>query len=360
MTKSIRDALTVISVADRGLTHRRCSPNEITLDALHSLAIGRSEPFPLGDHAAEAIRRLLGIPQGLLVQLQENTSRLVVNDLLSRYVDATAGATGLRSRLPEPSLVVLISRGRVEGLVEGGLPCISNAKIIGVLRATFADAELERAVVRRCEIDPHAAFSLDLTFETHATEPRVGDIVQAGFSVSHSPVGDQATQVSMCLYRLACANGMLVPVCNGNRRSRTRRDVGKLHSEEAVLARLAILLDDARRQMSRALGQLKTLAETRARPIDELRLIAGRRRFNRGLTQSLERALDEDEAGPAGDTQYDVLQALSRVATHGNLSRRTRGDLLRYAGVYSQGDHYRRCPYCHSIVMGRTPLVELN
>jgi hypothetical protein len=155
---------------------------------------------------------------------------------------------------------------------------------------------------------------------------------------------------------------MIAPICVGRRSLRVRRRADRPGNEAEVRARLRTLLIDARSQFTLTLRSLRELADTKAdpNPAGELRTIARRRRFNRQLTDDLMRSLDEDEAGPPGDTRYDVLQALSRVATHGTLSRRQQYELSRYSGVYSQGEHFRECPYCKSILIGRQPVESAN
>lgn len=359
MATPLEHVFAQIRAADRELKQLACRPWELSLSALDQVHAPEGT-FPLARHGAEAFRKLVNVPLGLLPHLRRETAQMVVADLWDGYRAGHGRPRLRRTTNVAPELILLIREGRVEGVVEVGLPRIENARIIDVLQSAFIARELAQASVRQCRIEPHGAFVLELSFQSFAAEPRVGDIVQAGVWLSHSPLGDQATQLSISLYRLACSNGMLVPICSGDRRARTRRDYGSPHSEQAVLTRLATLLADARRQMLPALEQLQLLTATPASPVDELRLIAGRRRFNRRLARSLEEALDADEAGQAGNSQYDVLQALSRVATHGGLPPRMQYDLLRYSGVYSQGQHYRRCPHCRSILLGRGPLSELN
>lgn len=67
---------------------------------------------------------------------------------------------------------------------------------------------------------------------------------------------------------------------------------------------------------------------------------------NRVLT-SIEKAVDQDEMESTG-TQYDLFNAISRVATHDDsFSLRQQRRLMFMAGEFSQQDVHK-CPQCGS------------
>jgi hypothetical protein len=346
-----------IAKADAGLAERTYCPTQLTFQGLKRAIVDDHDAFDLSPEAAETFRRRAAIPIGLSERLACDTWNAVVNECWQDSTKQELHAAQAERKSAAPSVKLLILGGCVAGVADGTLPRISNAPVIDCVRSYLLNAGLTDATVRGCHIQRGGAFELNVSFGSICAEPRVGDIVEGGFSLTHSPIGDRATQLVIMLYRLACENGAMVPVCNGTKRGRTRRSSGQPTSADAVLAQITLLLDEATRQMPQKLEQLKTLAKANVAcdAATELQTIAQRRRLNRQVTAELVKALDHDEGGPAGNTRYDVLQALSRVATHGNLSPRLHHELSRYAGVYSQGDHFRRCPFCRSIIQGRLP-----
>jgi hypothetical protein len=65
------------------------------------------------------------------------------------------------------------------------------------------------------------------------------------------------------------------------------------------------------------------------------------------MIKAIRNAISQDEIGPTG-TQYDIFNAISRVATHHqNLTFRQQRILSRLAGEFSQQD-IQKCEHCGS------------
>jgi len=93
-------------------------------------------------------------------------------------------------------------------------------------------------------------------------EVKVGDVVQAGISISNSEVGHGAVSVSMFIYRLVCKNGMSVPGAGSRtnhigRHVATSEDVYELYSDEAMQADDAALMLKIRDLVRGAANDLK-------------------------------------------------------------------------------------------------------
>jgi hypothetical protein len=303
----------------------------------------RGETLRIGDHASDTLRQYLSIPDRFIQRLDADTTVRLIRDLWAKQ----------QASRPSEEFSLSVKDGQLIGVAKAGLACVSNGQVADVLQSCFVSHGLDAAEVRHLRVDDHGAFSFGLTFPVIATEPCVGDIVQAGLNVVHSPVGNEATQVSVLLHRLVCENGAHAPICLGKKAIRIRRNRNGTDATE-LLERLRFVLDAGMNQLQTKLEELNRLAATKAdvSPEHEIRNIATRRRLNRRIVDALLRALGEDESRPGGDSRYDVLLALSRVATHLDLDRRQSAELLRFSGVYSQGEHVRRCPYCRSFLVG--------
>jgi len=105
------------------------------------------------------------------------------------------------------------------------------------------------------------------------------------------------------------------------------------------------LLTEAWRQLSDKLAAIKELlSQARISP-DFLQQERARFSLNNRIIQLVSDAMERDELGPT-NTQYDVFNALSRVATHtDSLSLRQRRTVMRLAGELGQS-HVHRCSQC--------------
>jgi len=108
-----------------------------------------------------------------------------------------------------------------------------------------------------------------------------------------------------------------------------------------MLDQMHRLLTEAWAQLDEKLEAVKGLLGKDRMPIEFLRQQRTKFSLNERMLRAIERAIREDELGRT-NTQYDVFNALSRVATHEeNLAFRQQRTLSRMAGEFSQQTVHR-------------------
>ena len=237
--------------------------------------------------------------------------------------------------------------GRVLALTDDRLAALPNSDVVKAMMEAWPSAiSSETIEVARFELTP-TEFSLDCHTDRLRAEPRKGDVLHGGISIRHSQAGTCSTTILSYISRLACSNGMTQRICLQNRAARIRRCSSE-NSPDYMIASI-------KRQVKGAWAQLQERLEAEMAELLDHRIdIRGlpedlRRRWsiNRTVARNITRALDEDELGPTG-TELDLVNALSRVATHScELQPRYRRHLSLAAGMYAQR-HIHRCPLCGS------------
>ena len=103
-----------------------------------------------------------------------------------------------------------------------------------------------------------------------------------------------------------------------------------------MLNQIRRLLGEAWAQLQGKLDAVEKLLSEKRMPMDFLRQQRTRFSLSNGILAAIEHAIREDELGST-DSQYDVFNAISRVASHDNgLTFRQRRTLSRMAGEFSQ------------------------
>lgn len=92
--------------------------------------------------------------------------------------------------------------------------------------------EVKDLVVTSCEITETKLY-LKLTLPSLQREVRVGDVVQAGVTISNSEIGVGAVDVAPFIWRLVCLNGMKI-----NDLATKKRHVGGRYDEDAAVAEI--------------------------------------------------------------------------------------------------------------------------
>jgi hypothetical protein len=117
-----------------------------------------------------------------------------------------------------------------------------------------------------------------------------------------------------------------------------------------MLAQSHRVLVEVWAQVGAKLDAIKGLLEKKKVSFDFLRQQRTRFSLNNRVVRAIETAISEDEFGPT-NTQYDIFNGISRVATHDeNLSFRQRRTLSRMAGEFSQ-QTVNRCDKCGSWII---------
>ena len=181
-------------------------------------------------------------------------------------------------------------------------------------------------------------------------EPRPGDVLHGGIRIRHSQAGASPTVVMSYIHRLVCSNGTMQRVCLQGKPSRTKRSKAG-SSPKRILEAIKTQISQAWAQLDERLRGVKELLN-HPMPVDQLpEGLRGRWSVNRTVAAEIAQALQDDELGRTG-TEYDLVNAISRVATHSaRLAPRYAAHLCLAAGMFAQR-HIHQCPTCGSWLVG--------
>jgi len=316
----------LIRISDQGLIHTGKNKYPLSVEGLKQLAQAADIPISF----------FIRLP----VDLRSITfNRLFQKNVISRKIDPEIRLNLDKNRqvvgFDDPKLL-RIGADRLMEAVCSSLPEGLSAEQIEVDNYTFSPNRLH--------------FSCFSPMEP--SEPQPGDIINWGIDVLHSLAGDDGTKVFCYLRRLICKNGAIAHICSDDRQLRARRlDRDRFHVKQ-VSNQIHRLLSEAWIQSRHRLSTIKTLLDKNKVNIEFLRQQRTRFSLNNRTLDLIERALNEDEFGET-KTQYDVFNALSRVATHDNqLSFRQRRVLSRMAGELTQQTAHK-CNQCGQWVVSQ-------
>lgn len=260
-------------------------------------------------------------------------------------------------KLPRHIRVRLDAEKRFVGFDDPQLLRISPSKVIGVIQTSLPEGlSSEQIQVARCDSTPGRLW-LSLFSPDIEDQPRPGDIINGGIDIVHHLSGKAGTRVSCYLRRLVCTNGATIHVCQEDRQLRTRRLANGRFDEADMLRQLDHLLGQAWSQLPEKIEAIKSLLQKDQMPIPYLRQQRTRFSLNQRTLNAIERAIGNDELGLTG-TQYDVFNAISRVATHEeDLTFRQRRLLGRMAGEFSQ-QTVHKCEKCGQWVREQEDIPE--
>ena len=294
------------------------------------------EELEFSDHARATLCAQLKIPGNLLQRLGKGLGCLVLRCLV--HSDPKIKTQRLR--------VVHNTRGVALSLASPELATPTNQEVVAAIRDAWPD-DISSETLSVSELNiTDAEFELSCHTNRLTAEPQPGDILHGGIAIRHSQAGTAPTVVLSYIRRLVCSNGLTQRVCLHGRPSRTKRCRAENSPERA--------LDAIKRQIAGAWDQLQhrldgfgELLEHRFE-VDALPEALRRRwSINRQVGEEIAQALQNDELGRTL-TEYDVVNALSRVATHSTRLRpRYRHHLSLAAGMFAQR-HIHQCPTCGS------------
>ena len=189
------------------------------------------------------------------------------------------------------------------------------------------------------------------------SKPRPGDVINGGIDVVHHLTGDEGTQVFCYLHRLVCSNGAIAHVCGEDKHLRARRLPNGHFDEADMLKQIHRLLREAWAQLQEKLDAVEGLLQKERMPMDFLWHQRTRFSLSNNTLGAIEHALHEDELGST-NTQYDVFNAISRVASHEEyLTFRQQRTLSRMAGEFSQ-QTVHKCDKCGQWVVEQGNIQE--
>jgi len=207
--------------------------------------------------------------------------------------------------------------------IDGGMRAVLSPKYRVIDYVDTTEAILPVLLEEFKDVDVQAAQLTDRRMYLKATrralthEPRVGDIVNGGVTISNSEIGAGYWKVEPFIYRLICKNGMTVPDA-ALRKMHVGRHAGlveeavEVFSEETVREDLRVLMMKMKDVVRAALDEVR------------FREIAGR------LTEGTDRLLPRLEA-PAIVKEVTRKYALGDAAGEGILARLAAGaDYTQY------------------------------
>lgn len=206
------------------------------------------------------------------------------------------------------------------------------------------------------------AMEADLLVERAAEEVAPGDVIRAGLRITHSFIGEHATWVEAYILRLICANGMTHRECAKRLAARTRRlPVGHKDARQMQIAQVRRLASETAAALQ---TKLQAIRELHAQPVEVDQMLTRwleRARLSTRLWMPVLREAWETEGSEA--TSYGVMNALTRVATHGlaggerEMTSRQRRILSGLAGLLAF-QRLHLCPRCFSQLGGPASVVE--
>ena len=314
---------------------------QVRLTESGQLNTGKNE-FSLTHEANEQFAHLLKIPRQFYPSLETDIRAIIFNRRFPKHAKEAGLGNKIRIHLnnnqhiigyDDPSLL-RINPVKVVDLICSSLPSSISAQEISVSRLDLSP--------RRLHI---SCFSPE-----KVSEPRKGDIINGGIDIIHDTSGNEATKIFCYLRRLICKNGAVSHVCSEDTSLRTRRLNNGRFDEDDMLRQLGERLTEAWGQLDEKLSAVNALLEKKRISLEFLSQQRTRFSLNNKILQAIENAINQDEFGPT-NTQYDIFNALSRVATHREaLSFRQRRTLSRMAGEFSQ-HAVHKCNQCGSWVM---------
>jgi len=304
-----------------------------------------SECFPCGPDAWAAWCRFLALPPEMLPHLGRGLGNIVVRCLRNRGWPATD--------VPDSVRLACNADGVVVGLAPARLAAVSNDDVVRAIQEALPAHVTSETVCAASYDVTDAEFEVSFYAEQVRAEPRPGDVIAGGVTIRHAQAGTSPTVVLAFLHRLVCRNGMTQRVCLHGGASRTRR--GKAdRTPQRTLDAIRRQIVEAWAQVMDRLQGLSTLLDHSLQVDAFPEFLRRRWSINRTVAAEIGNALAQDELGRTY-TEYDIVSAISRVATHStHLAARYRRHLQLAAGMFAQ-HHTPNCPLCGAAV-NLTPL----
>jgi len=315
----------------------------IDFDDVDHLIVG-SDRFRLGDRALRTFARLSDTPATFMAKRDPDVRGFLFRRLYPEHAEAKWGKATMS--------LVLLDGTLVKGVVDPDLALLEGSEVLEAALSVCPE-EIDEGRFEVEDVCFNGDLHVSFTSPQLQTSPRVGDVVQAGLHVGHSDTAEFATRICSYLLRLACENGMVVPVCQHTSietASRIRR--ASAGNRALTLQRIEDMAATAWQELPAKMKAVEILARERAHnSADLVRSIGVKLRFPDRLVTELIDALDDDEL-PRSGTLWDVVGAFSRVGTHSDrLSRQTRLYLQETSGQLIQ-ERVDLCPRCGAVNTG--------
>jgi hypothetical protein len=294
------------------------------------------ELLPIDDAARARIFAQVGAP----VRYLEARSPELRAQILTEH--ARSGDFGRRPQ-------IVMRSGSVFTMTGSALLNLPKHQILNTVKDELG-TEGESLCVAQIEDTPDR-LDVELVTAERSIAVRLGDVVQAGLHIVHSPFGKSATVVEAFVYRLVCSNGLTRRHCVNEGLTRTRKlPAANAYSYDLQVDQIRRLTRQTWNGLQPRLEALRATSDRCVEVEHFLRAWLPRARmFSKAMLDRLLSAWRE-EGGE--NSVYGGINALTHVATHDReLSLRQRRILASLAGLLSFADIHL-CPKCLSVLAG--------
>ena len=307
---NIRDAVAVPNMIDSPTSDE---PDRKIMSGLRLTA----KDEDLGIFDKEALREL-GRMVGFKVDFVDKLSgdpflaSGIVNHMIGQY---------------RPQLMMFAGDGeRVRDVCPGWRETTSHAEVCQQVWNTMTSMN-DTAVLKTCRIasDGHLEMIVTVDLGNGQVTPKAGDYLKAGVRVTHR----YGTEINVGLYveRLICENGLTSSTTNY---SWTARGAGTSQSQlDHLVAQIGVCMGkfEALTENAKKMAEAKVAGDVEQILKERMRQMAIPARYYKEVLEMFQME--------PGDTEWDMLNAITRFATHyGGLSRNLREALMEGSGLW--------------------------
>ncbi len=301
---------------------------------------GRNK-LPIAPEGLNQLAGLGGIPRPFFQTLEPDLKATVFNRRFQARLGDPKTPKKLRGHLNNENMII--------GFDSPDLMRLSPLQLMKVVHRSLPEGLTAEQIGVGGFVHSGNLLHLSLYSPQSVTEPVPGDVINGGVDIVHHLSGEAGTQVHCYLRRLVCSNGATAHLCDDSLKLRARRLNSGLFGEQDMLNQIGRLLHQAWLQIDDKLAAIKSLTDKKRFSLDFLREHRTRFSLNEQTIKAIKKAINQDELKLTG-TQYDLYNAVSRIATHyQHLTFRQRRTLSHIAGEISQQDVHT-CDKCGSFV----------
>ncbi|MFH1023486.1 MAG: hypothetical protein V1809_08850 [Planctomycetota bacterium] len=308
-----------------------------------ALAVKGRGAVPISDSALDDLAGFVKVPAPFLSNCDSELRAHIFN-------------WRLRRTEPEKIPIQIVYReDRVDRILETELISTHRYPILDTV-SNAIPSDIQRDGLRVLPYAWNGHFDISIVTRERQSEPQKGDVVAFGINVSDG--SDGSIQIHGATYRLACSNGAVTRVCDGNKH-RLRRPLNKPGREKEYFKKLSSFVVEAWNGWESHARELEALTRE---SVDRDRMEAIRGRLRQApfflSKKNIDRVfaqLDREIAGSGGIPgtsfrMYDLWNAISAVGTHTeNLSRVDANRLRLGAGELTRGSS-RICNVCRRAI----------
>ena len=311
--------------------------------------------YPAGDLAVSNIGDHMRISDKSIEDIARISDTPV--DFFAGKCDSELRATIFNYRLPKiksdsDKVVVVLKSGIVIRIYESQLLPAPRLPILDTLQNSIPST-IPPDDVRVIPYVWNGTFDLAVIARCLTAEPVKDDIVAFGVSVAEDSNG--AVQIQGATFRLACSNGAMVRICQGNEH-RLRRPLDTPNGHRDFLRKVRVFAQIAWEQWGENAEQLSRLPVIPifSERFNELRAMLRQAPFflSAGIVQQvLRRMVNDAHSENREPSVYDLWNSLSWYGTHANnLSSRVRYFLRIGAGELTKHKS-KTCSACRQLVI---------